>query len=70
MVAVAVSKFGLKMGGGGRWGGRPLDPPLISKFQKSSHENNKLLSMNRKKDCFALPLVFKDTLRCRSSEVK
>ena len=36
-------QFDLKIGGGG---GPPLDPPLISKFQKASHENNKLLSIN------------------------
>ena len=45
--------------------GPPLDPPLISKFQKAPHDNNK-----HKKYCFARALVFKDKLRCRSSEVK
>ena len=59
-------QFGLKIGGGGP----PLDPPLISKFQKASHNNNNLPSVNIKKYCFALALVFKDKLRCRSSEVK
>ena len=47
-------QFRLKIGGGGP----PLDSPLISKFQKASHNNNNLLSINIKKYCFALALVF------------
>ena len=44
-------QFGLKIGGGGP----PLDPPLISKFQKASHNNNNLPSINIKNIVLHLP---------------